>query len=175
MSDLIKEASWLRYYYQGEEALKDKDILKDQAHMKLKQSTSALFAIPFAFQLWQISLCNQQESIAMYRRVRFFKSVAFTGAVAAATLEYLNMRKKWTYYNQFYPEATELQKTLHRDAMMFKESNYKPKTTDERAKLMQDAKTQQMYAQMYQLPMQRYAEPDDDCNPGQVMEHKPSL
>ena len=44
----------------------------------------------------------------MYRRVRFFKSVAFAGAMAASTYEYLNMRKKWTYYNQFYPEATEL-------------------------------------------------------------------
>ena len=49
MSDLIREASWLRYYYQGEDALKDKDVLKDQAHMKLKQSSGALFMIPFAF------------------------------------------------------------------------------------------------------------------------------
>ena len=35
MSDLIKEANWLRYYYQGEDALKDKDIQKDKVHMKL--------------------------------------------------------------------------------------------------------------------------------------------
>jgi hypothetical protein len=38
---------------------------------------------------------------------------------------------------------------------------------------MQDTETRKVYAQMYQLPLQRYADPDDDCNAGQVREHVP--
>ncbi len=30
MSDLVREAKYLRYYYSSEDALKDKDILKNQ-------------------------------------------------------------------------------------------------------------------------------------------------
>jgi hypothetical protein len=29
MSDLIKEAKWLRFYYSSDDAVKDKDLLKD--------------------------------------------------------------------------------------------------------------------------------------------------
>ena len=29
MSDLIKEAKWLRFYYLSDDAVKDKDLLKD--------------------------------------------------------------------------------------------------------------------------------------------------
>jgi len=52
MSDTLKEINWLRFYHQSEDALKDKDILKDQAHLKLTKTTNALFALPLFFQLW---------------------------------------------------------------------------------------------------------------------------
>ena len=129
--------------------MKDKDMLKDQAHLRLQKSTNALFAIPFAFQVWQITLCNQAEHASLYRKVRFFKIAGLVGATAAGAYEYLKMRQKWTYYNRFYPEATELQKTLNRDAMMFKESAYKEVPTKDRVALTDDIRTQQMYAQMY--------------------------
>jgi len=34
MADLIKEANWLRFYHTSEDAVKDKDFLKDEAHIK---------------------------------------------------------------------------------------------------------------------------------------------
>ncbi len=34
MSDLIKEANALRFYYASDDMLKDKDWLKDAAHIK---------------------------------------------------------------------------------------------------------------------------------------------
>ena len=58
--------------------------------------------------------------------------------------------------------------------MMFKENNYKPVSTADRVKLTDDAKTQQMYAQMYQLAPQRYPDPDDDVNAGQIKESLPN-
>ena len=74
----------------------------------------------------------------MYRRVRFFKTVGFFGALASTTYSYIEMRRKWTYYDRFYPEATELQKTLTRDAMMYKEQSYKPVSTEDRVELIRD-------------------------------------
>ena len=64
--------------------------------------------VPFFFQLWQLSLVNHPDSIQLYRRVRILKAATFLGAVALSSYELVNMRKQWTYYDRFYPEATEL-------------------------------------------------------------------
>lgn len=34
MADSIKDANWLRYYFSSEDAVKDKDLLKDQSYLK---------------------------------------------------------------------------------------------------------------------------------------------
>ncbi len=52
MADLIKEANWLRFYYSSDDAVKDKDLLKDKAFLKSSSKIDALFTLPFAFQLW---------------------------------------------------------------------------------------------------------------------------
>ena len=51
---------------------------------------------------------NHPDSIQLYRRVRILKAATFFGAVALGSYELVNMRKQWTYYDRFYPEATEL-------------------------------------------------------------------
>ena len=53
--------------------------------------------------------------------------------------------------------------------MMFKEIDYSPKSLEERAQL--DSETSKLYEQMYRLPPQQYAEPDDDPNPASVKPH----
>ena len=121
MADLIKEANWLRFYFTSDDAVKDKDILKDQAHLKSTHKISNLMTVPFVFQIWQLSLVSHPDSIQLYRKVRVLKAATFFGALALSTYELLNLRKQWTYYDRFYPEPTELQKTLSREAMMFKE------------------------------------------------------
>jgi hypothetical protein len=49
MADLIKEANWLRFYFTSDDAVKDKDILKDQAHLKSTHKISNLMTVPFVF------------------------------------------------------------------------------------------------------------------------------
>ena len=58
MADLIKEANFLRYYYTSDDAVKDKDYLKDKAYQTYCSKQFALFTLPIAFQVWQISLAN---------------------------------------------------------------------------------------------------------------------
>lgn len=149
MSDSLREINWLRYWHQSEDAMKDKDILKDEAHIALKNKINGLYALPLAFQLWQLSLCNHAEKSALYKQVRVLKTLAFFGATAAATYEYLNLRRQWTYIDRFYPEPTELQKGLTRDAMIYKENNYKQKSTEERFQVANDTQTNRNYAAMY--------------------------
>ena len=62
-----------------------------------------------------------------------------------------------------------MQKTLYRDAMMFKDIKYQQKSIEERTKL--DSETVKIYEQMYRLPPQKYADPDDDPNPASVKTH----
>jgi len=52
MADLIKEANWLRFYHTSEDAVKDKDFLKDEAHIKFSQKISTLMTVPMCLQLW---------------------------------------------------------------------------------------------------------------------------
>jgi len=59
------------------------------------------------------------------------------------------MRKQWTYYDRFYPEATELQKTLSREAMMFKEQNYQLSSVEDKLKKLEDPNVRMIYSQMY--------------------------
>ena len=124
MADLIRDANYLRFYYTSDDAVKDKDYLKDKAFQTYTQKQTTLFSLPIAFQLWQISLANHQEKIALYNKVRMFKTAAFAGALGLGLWELTNLKKQWLYYDRFYPEPTELQKTLQREAMMFKEIDY---------------------------------------------------
>lgn len=84
--------------------------------------------------------------------MRAFKTITFAGALALGTYEMWSLRKQWTYYDRFYPEPTELQKTLLRDAMMFKERTYQASSIDEKLLKVEDPEVRLIYSQMYQLP-----------------------
>ena len=49
MADLIKDANFLRFYYTSDDAVKDKDYLKDKAFLTYQNKQSTLFALPLAF------------------------------------------------------------------------------------------------------------------------------
>ena len=52
--------------------------------------------------------------------------------------------------------------------MLFKEINYEAKKPEEKEL---DLKTRQIYNAMYQLPPQRYPDPDDNTNPATIKTH----
>ena len=125
MSDLLKEVNYLRYYFASDDAMKDKDFNKNEAFQEYSSKTQALFVIPMAFQMWQISLANVAEKVSLYKQVRMFKSAAIIGACSIGLWEYSNLRKKMLMYDRLYPEPTELQRKLMLEAAMFKEQAYK--------------------------------------------------
>ena len=166
MSDLIKEANFLRFYHTSDDAVKDKDFLKDVEFKSYTTKTTTLMMVPLALQVWQINLANNAEKLALYNKVRIFKSGAFAGAICLGLWELTNLRKKWTYYDRFYPEPTQLQKKLQQEAMMFKESNYEENGIQEKLAAVEDFELRQKYKQMYMLKPQPYLEPEraDDVN-----------
>lgn len=91
MADLIKEANWLRFYYSNDDAAKDKDLLKDQAYLKSTSKIDALFTLPFAFQIWQLSLINHECSSSLYKKVRYLKTFTFWGALAIGSYEIVHL------------------------------------------------------------------------------------
>ncbi len=143
MSDLAADAKFLRFYYTSDETLLDKDYLKNEAYEKYQSKVTSLFLVPFGFQLWQLYLVNNFEQAALYRKVRILKAVTFGAALFLGVQQKWDLEKKWLYLNRMYPEPTELQKTLYRDAMMFKEIQYTEKPLEERTKL--DVDTVKIY------------------------------
>ena len=74
------------------------------------------------------------------------------------------LTQQWTYYDRFYSEPTQLQKTLLRDAMIFKEKAYQVTSIDQKLVKVEDPEIRLIYSQMYQLPPQRYPDADDNPN-----------
>ena len=146
--------NYLRYFHTSEASLKDKDILKNEAFMTNEARIRRVMFVPFLAQIWQLTLINQPEMLSLYRRVRVFKTAAFLGALAIATNDLIDVKKKWQYYDRFYPEMTELQKQLTREAQMFKENTWKAPTLEERFAKLDDADTRMIYKQMYLMAPQ---------------------
>ncbi len=90
------------------------------------------------------------------------------GALGLGFREKLRLEYVWQYYDRFYPEPTELQKTLTREALSFKENAYVAQPA-EIGKI--DPETQKIYEQMYRLPPQRIPDPDENPNAGVHQNH----
>jgi hypothetical protein len=114
-------------------------------------------------------LVNNFEQAALYRKVRVLKALTFAGALALGVQQKLHLEKYWTYLNRLYPEPTELQKSLYRDAMLFKETGFEEPSIEERTQL--DVDTVKIYEQLYRLPPQSTPEPDEDPNPPTIKTH----
>ena len=56
-----------------------------------------------------------------------------------------------TYLNRFYPEPTELQKSLEREAFSYKEHEYKEKSIAERMAVVSDSEAAHSYQRFYSL------------------------
>ena len=169
MGDLVRDVKYLRFYHTSEDMTKDKDILKNQSFDKYAQRVTGLFVPAVLFQFWQIALVNNFECAALYRKVRVLKFLSLTGAIALGVREKLRLEYQWQYYDRFYPEATELQKSLTREAMAFKEAQFTEATIEERTKLTSDQA--KIYEQMYRLGPQTIPDPDEDPNPPTIKNH----
>lgn len=99
--------------------------------------------IPLGFQVWQLLLVNQHEHAALYYKVRVLKALTFGAALLLGVREKFELEKQWTYLNRFYPEPTELQKGLIRDAELFKLLQLQPKGIEERQEI--DSETARIY------------------------------
>ena len=156
MADLLKEVNYLRYYYTSDDASKDKHWCKDVAFESYKNKVTMLFAVPMGFQAWQISLANCADILALYKKVRMFKSAAFIGACSLGVWEFSSLRHKMLCYDRFYPEPTELQQKLAAEAAIFKEQACKQESIEERLAKIQDPEKSLKYAQFYQLAPQNH-------------------
>ena len=128
-------------------------------------------SVPFVFQLWQLGLTGHECSTSLYRKVRFLKSASLLGAFAFGAYEMHKLQNKWTYYNRFYPEPTELQKAIDREAFMFKESAMADKTVEERMASMASPDAKNKYARFYSLGAQPFPEGEQDFNAAEHKEH----
>ena len=80
-----------------------------------------VFAIPAALQLAQISIVNKPTQMEMFRYLRHLKIFAVIGGVGALLNEKASLESKWRYYDRFYPEPTQLQRTLIKEAQIYKD------------------------------------------------------
>jgi hypothetical protein len=125
MSDLLKDVNLLRYYHTSEDMLKDKDYQKNLLHIAFENKVNTLMIVPFFAQIYQLTLSGHADKLALYKQVRAFKTLSLIGGVAFSFYELSILNHKWKYIDRFYPEPTQLQKTLEREAQQFKENKVK--------------------------------------------------
>ena len=127
---------------------------------------------PALLQLLQITKINKAAELGTYKYLRQLKMVALLGAGAACMYEKYYLEKKWMYYDRFYPEPTQLQRSLVQEAHMFADRESRgvvEQTLEERSVL--DPETAKIYESMYQLAPQTFAEPEADVNPASIQSH----
>ena len=172
MADTHKDLDFLRFYHASEESLKDKDMLKNQAFEKYQKNVSLLFAVPAALQVVQISTVNRPSHLALFKYVRHLKVLALLGSFGCVWHEKLSLEKKWNYYNRFYPEPTQLQRTLVTEAQVYIEREAKGIEEESvETKLHMSPEDKKKYEQMYSLGAQQFPEGAADVNPSGVATH----
>ena len=77
--------------------------------------------MPAALQVAQISTINRSSQVSLFKYVRHLKVLALMGSFACVWHEKHTLEKKWQYYNRFYPEPTQLQRSLVTEAQMYRE------------------------------------------------------
>ena len=75
------------------------------------------------------------------------KWVTFVAALGLGVFEHFDLNKKWQYLNRFYPEATEFQKNLAREAELHKFRGMRPELSGKDLSLQE----KMIYSQMYRL------------------------
>ena len=81
------------------------------------------------------------------------------------------MKQKWKYIDRLYPEPTQLQKTLEKEALQYKENKYTVSTISERMLKLEDPNSQTLYSQLYQLAPQQNIDEENDFNVAEYKEH----
>ena len=76
-----------------------------------------------------------------------------------------------TYYDRFYPEATDLQKKLQIEAQMFREQEYKEESVEERLAKLKDVNKILTYDQFYALAPQNHVIAEEEVNAPDHQEH----
>ena len=172
MADTHKDLDYLRFFYASEDSLHDKDLLKNQAFRSYQRNVSLLMLAPALLQIGQITTMNHPGKVQTHRYIRNLKVFALMGAFAAVWNEKLNLEKKWRYYDRFYPEPTQLQRTLVQEAKMIQERDrlgITERSLEEKRVITPE--TRKTYEQMYQLPPQQFPEAEQDVNPASIKPH----
>ena len=82
------------------------------------------------------------------------------------------LKKKLTYYDRFYPEPTQLQRTLVQEAEVYKkrqQMGLQDRTDEDRTFI--DPETLKNYERMYRLPPSTGYNPQKDPNPATIKSH----
>ena len=141
--------------------LKDKDLLKNTAYTDYSKRVVALSTLPAVLQVAHIYLLNRPQFLMQCSYVRQLKVMAAIGSFGLCWYERTQLQRKWRYYDQLYPEPTQLQKTLVTEAQVYQireEKGLKEQTLEEKQAM--DVETARTYQQMYMLAPQRTPEPE---------------
>ena len=82
MSDLMKEANYLRFYYTNAAMTRDKDSCKDKAFLDYQRKCAGLMLLPIGLTVAQLNLLSHESAFnAYYGKIRILKTVAVFGAL----------------------------------------------------------------------------------------------
>ena len=119
MSDLSSRLNRLKQFYITKGSVREKDLQKEETYVKYCNAVSLGLAFPLGFQIYQIFLINKPDNVAKYNKIRQLKWASVMVATGLGLYHLFDLDKKWEYLDRFYPEKSEYQKNLAREAEMF--------------------------------------------------------
>ena len=159
MSDFTNYLHRFKVFYVPNQIPIEKDILKEEAFAKYSKGVSLALWVPVLLQGYQLTLVNKPELVTKLNRIRQLKWLSALGATAFGLFHTFELDKRWEYLDRIYPEKTEYQKNLSREAEL-----YKLRGEQEEKKQFSTAETD-VYKRMYSLGKHRSSKPVPDFIP----------
>uniref|UniRef100_A0A7S3KSI7 Uncharacterized protein n=1 Tax=Euplotes crassus TaxID=5936 RepID=A0A7S3KSI7_EUPCR len=145
MSDFTNKLNKFKLYYVPPKTVVEKDIQKEEAYDKYTKAVSMTLAVPLFLQGYQITLINKPGMSSTFNRISKLKWLSVLGATGLGLYHLFELDKRLTYLNRIYPEKTEYQKNLSREAVLHKLRG------EQQGKKQFTAQETQIYKKMYSL------------------------
>ena len=133
MSDITRDINSIKQNFIFKGDLREKDLEKTRYYGVYSKTVVLLTSIPIGLQIYQATLINKAESLEKYNRIRQLKWAGAVVALSFGVHSLFDLDKKWQFLERLFPEMSEYQKNLSREAQLFKirgddKREFKPKT-----------------------------------------------
>ena len=149
MSDYSQKISDFKKFYVAKGDLREKDVLLNQARDRSVNKAGPFLLLPFGLHLYQSHIAGNGAGSAQVGQIRMLKFISIIAAAGIGMYYYSEFDRQKEYLHRTFPEMSEYQKNIAREAQRFKEDGLSDKNFQQK-KLFSREETS-IYRNFYNL------------------------